>query len=202
VNDAVGILATKEESAFLYVTKSEATSVYATKTELDALVTEERLTSATSGLVTTAIFSSTIADVRSELDGTMPTPVWNDAPILKTQSWHPFTSGIFYDAPQYARFQYGDAFLVKLRGEITENTNIENEFTLNGIDTRVLFVLPVGFRPAKRHLFLCAGGNGGVVATVLVNHNGHVLFMPASSVIPEPASLNTLWLDSISFFTA
>ena len=119
------------------------------------------------------------------------TPTWVNVELVHAH----FTAGTYYATPQYTKFQYGAASMVKLRGEMQERDDY-----LNSSETRRLFTLPLGYRPANRHLFVCAGGNGRIAATVLVNHNGDVLYLAQSSVV-EHDSVNTLWLDSISFFT-
>jgi hypothetical protein len=104
--------------------------------------------------------------------------------------------GYWPEGPQYTKFQYGDSYKVQLRGEIREKDDY-----LNATDTRVLFNLPVGYRPLKRQMFMCGGGSGGVAASVLVNTDGNVLFMPQSSVVEPAESVSSLYLCPISFFT-
>jgi hypothetical protein len=120
------------------------------------------------------------------------TPEWITAALDQTH----YQPG-YYPNPQYVKFKYGGAWLVKMRGDVNERSGTDY---LNSEDTRVLFVLPIGYRPTRRHVFVCAGGNGAVVASVLVNTNGEVLFMAQSSFVDHAGSVASVWLDSISFF--
>ena len=104
--------------------------------------------------------------------------------------------GYWPEGPQYTRIKYGSSYMVQLRGEVKEKDDY-----LNATDGRVLFDLPVGYRPLKRQMCMCGGGNGGVAASVLVNTNGNVLFMPQSSVVEPAESVSSLFLCPISFFT-
>jgi hypothetical protein len=104
--------------------------------------------------------------------------------------------GYWPEGPQYTKFQYGDSYKVQLRGELREKDDY-----LNATDTRVLFNLPVGYRPLKRQMFMCGGGSGGVAASVLVNTDGNVLFLAQSSVVEPAESVSSLYLCPISFFT-
>jgi hypothetical protein len=104
--------------------------------------------------------------------------------------------GYWPEGPQYTKIQYGNSYKVQLRGEVRERDDY-----LNATDTRTLFNLPDGYRPPKRQLFSCGGGSGGVSASILVNTDGNVLFMPQSSVVEPAESVTTLYLCPISFFT-
>jgi hypothetical protein len=104
--------------------------------------------------------------------------------------------GYWPEGPQYTRIQYGDSYKVQLRGELREKDDY-----LNATDTRVLFTLPVGYRPPRRQVFSCGGGSGGVSASILVNVDGNVLFLAQSSIVEPDESVTSLYLCPISFFT-
>jgi hypothetical protein len=104
--------------------------------------------------------------------------------------------GYWPEGCQYTRIQYGDSYKVQLRGELREKDDY-----LNATDTRVLFTLPVGYRPPRRQVFSCGGGSGGVSASILVNVDGNVLFLAQSSIVEPDESVTSLYLCPISFFT-
>ena len=213
ITTAVTPLATKvhvSEAISTFVTQADInTATSAATTNLASVVAENEFTEKCSFVVNT-IFKNLLI-VYPDADVTKPgvdggiyvfrelellrsmwtTPTWVNVELVPAH----FTAGTYYATPQYTKFQYGAASMVKLRGEMQERDDY-----LNSSDTRRLFTLPLGYRPANRHLFVCAGGNGRIAATVLVNHNGDVLYLAQSSVV-EHDSVNTLWLDSISFFT-
>jgi hypothetical protein len=198
-------------------------------TAIDTLVSEDQLTDATNTLASKSVSNvfeganrfdrHTLFNQMCELDSKtdmirevpdtgVPIFVFRELESLRSHwtapTWvtvtldpeHFAADGFYADGPQYTTFRYGSSSMVKMRGEVKEKGDY-----FNATENRVLFVLPAGHRPLKRHMFVCGGGSGGVAASVLVNTNGDVLFMPLSSVVEPAESVKTLWLDPISFFT-
>ena len=68
------------------------------------------------------------------------TPTWVTATLDSAN----FEESDYEATPQYTRFLYGSEYMVKVRGQVKEKGDY-----LNATSTRVLFVLPEGYRPAR-----------------------------------------------------
>lgn len=80
-------------------------------------------------------------------------------------------SWVNYDSANYANAQYRkDGSIVSLRGVIKDGTASANT---------LLFTLPAGYRPTKRHVFAVVAD--GAIEVIDVLANGEVRLMTASS---------------------
>jgi hypothetical protein len=127
------------------------------------------------------------------LTGHYTAPTWINIPLDAAN----FAANTFYpDGPQYCTIQYGTAVNVIIRGVIEETADY-----LNDTDNRIIFNMPVGTRPLKRHQFLQSGGNGGQAGAFLVNTDGNVMYLAGASISETPGSAKTFHLDGINYWT-
>jgi hypothetical protein len=209
----------------------EAVSTFVTQNEVDttiaeattALVTEEELISATSAsaklvannqytgtnvfrgrtifmdrvsLGSTADITDNENDVFRELRllrSHYTAPVWINIALNPTN----FIQNDYYpDGPQYCVIQYGTASHVSIRGVISENNNYFTD-----TDSRLIFVMPLGVRPAARHMFLQPGGNNGQAGAFLINHDGNVIYLAGNSLVKEENTTASFHLDGMNYWT-
>jgi hypothetical protein len=228
ISTATSLFATKDE---IDTTIATATSAFATQNEIDttiaeattALVTEEELITATSASAklvannqytgTNVFRGRTIFMERVSLGSTFDitdneNDVFRELRLLRSHYTAPewinialnptnFIQNDFYpNGPQYCVIQYGAASHVSIRGVISENANYFTD-----TDSRFIFNMPLGARPAARHMYLQPGGNNGQAGAFLINHNGDVTYLAGNSLVKEEGTTASFHLDGMNYWT-
>jgi hypothetical protein len=228
ISTATSAFSTKDE---IDTTIATRTSAFATKNEIDttiaerttALVTAEQLTSTTTAsaqlvannqytginvfcgrtifmdkvsLGSTAEITDNENEVFRELRllrSHYTAPEWRNIALDPTN----FTPSDYYpNGPQYCVIQYGTASHVSIRGVIGENNNYFTD-----TDNRFILNMPLGARPAARHMFLQPGGNNGQAGAFLINHNGDVTYLAGNSLVKEEGTTASFHLDGMNYWT-